>query len=519
MTQNSDSSETGAATASLPTGEGSDRASTGIEGLDEVLGGGFARGRLHLVQGTPGTGKTTLALQFLLAGAARGESGLLISLSETEDELRATASSHGWSLESIHIHDVSALEQLASLDFQQSVFQPAEVELTETTRKLLALVEEIKPARVVFDPITELRLLAGDPMRYRRQIFALKQAFVPHGSTVLLIEDRVDPEQSAASLVHGIIELEQGPRLFGPDRRRLRVQKVRGDPFREGFHDVSIDVGGLRVYPALIAAEHRGRFVAQQVSSGLPALDSLLGGGLDEGTSTLLIGPSGVGKSSIAVQYACAAARRGDFALFLMFDERLETLFARAAGLGIDLKDQVDAGRIEVRPIAAAELSLGQFVHLIRTAVEQRNARLVVIDSLSGYLAAMPGEASLMLQLHELLAYLGQRAVTTLLVYGQRGLFTIVPAITDLDVSYLTDNVLLFRYYEHNGEVRQALSVFKRRGGPHERTIRDLHLGPTGIAVGAPLREFRGVLTGQPVYTGSETQLGSHDRVRDRRRQ
>jgi circadian clock protein KaiC len=308
-------------------------------------------------------------------------------------------------------------------------------------------------------------------------------------------------------LVHSIIELEQGALGFGRDQRRLRVQKVRGSPFREGFHDLSIATGGLHVYPALVAAEHRGRFIAQQVSSGLPALDSLLGGGPDEGTSTLLMGPSGIGKSSVAVQYACAAARRGDVALFLMFDERLETLFARAAGLGMDFKEQVDAGRIEVRPIASAELSLGQFVHVIRTAVEQRHARLIVIDSLSGYLAAMPGEGSLMLQLHELLAYLGQKAVTTLLVYGQKGLFTIAPSTGDLDISYLTDNVLLFRYYEHNGEVRQAISVFKRRGGPHERTIRDLRLGSSGIEVGPQLREFRGVLTGQPIYAGSEERL------------
>jgi circadian clock protein KaiC len=510
--------QAGAVTAARSAGAVSDRASTGIEGLDDVLGGGFAHGRLHLVQGAPGAGKTTLALQFLLAGSARNESGLLISLSETEEELRATASSHGWSLDAIHTQDVSALE-LASLDFQQSVFQPAEIELTETTRKLLALVEEIKPARVVFDPITELRLLAGDPMRYRRQILALKQAFTSYGSAVLLIEDRIDPEQSAASLVHTVIELEQGPLGFARDQRRLRVQKVRGSPFREGFHDLSIDAGGLRVYPALVAAEHRRPFIVHQVPSGLPALDSLLGGGVDEGTSTLLMGPSGIGKSSVAAQYACAAARRGDFASFLMFDERLETLFARAAGLGMDFKDQVDAGQIEVRPLASAELSLGQFVHVIRTAIEQRHARLIVIDSLSGYLAAMPGEGSLMLQLHELLAYLGQKAVTTLLVYGQKGLFTIAPSTGDLDISYLTDNVLLFRYYEHNGEVRQALSVFKRRGGPHERTIRDLHLGSSGIEVGPQLHEFRGVLTGQPVHTGNDVKPGSHDSVRRPRRQ
>jgi circadian clock protein KaiC len=508
MAQKSVPGGTRAAPATGPAGAASDRASTGTEGLDDVLGGGFARGRLHLVQGAPGAGKTTLALQFLLAGSARNESGLLISLSETEEELRATGSSHGWSLDAIHIHDVSALEQLASLDFQQSVFQPAEVELTETTRKLLALVEEIKPARVVFDPITGLRLLAGDPMRYRRQIFALKQAFTIYGSAVLLIEDLVAPEQSAASLVHSIIELEQGALGFGRDKRRLRVQKVRGSAFREGFHDLAIGTGGLRVYPALVAPEHRGRFIAHQVSSGLPALDGLLSGGLDEGTSTLLMGPSGIGKSSIAVQYACAAARRGDFGLILMFDERPETLFARTAGLGMDFKEHVDAGRIEVRPIASAELSLGQFVQVIRTAVEQRQARLIVIDSLSGYLAAMPGEASLMLQLHELLAYLGQKAVTTLLVYGQKGLFTVVPASSDLDISYLTDNVLLLRYYEHDGEVRQAISVFKRRGGPHERTIRDLQLGSTGIQVGPQLREFRGVLTGQPIYTGSQAHRG-----------
>jgi circadian clock protein KaiC len=509
MADKSGPDKTGVATAALPTGDDNDRCSTGIEGLDDVLGGGFARGRLHLVQGSPGAGKTTVALQFLLAGAARNESGLLISLSETEHELRATACSHGWSLDSIHIHDVSALEQLASLDFQQSVFQPAEVELAETTRKLLAMVEEIKPTRVVFDPITELRLMAGDPIRYRRQIFALKQAFISYGSTVLLIEDWVHVAQSAASLVHSVINLEQAALGFGPDRRRLRVQKVRGSPFREGFHDLSIDSGGVRVYPTLVAAEHRGRFIARQVSSDIPALDNLLGGGLDEGTSTLLMGPSGVGKSSVAVQYACAAARRGDLALFLMFDERLETLFARAAGLGMDFKDQVDAGRIELRPIASAELSLGQFVHVIRTAVEQRNARVIVIDSLSGYVAAMPGESSLMRQLHELVAYLGQKAVTTLLIYGQKGLFPVAPSIGDLDISYLTDNVLLLRYYEHNGEVRQSISVFKRRGGPHERTIRDLRLGSSGIEVGRQLHDFREVLSGQPTYTDREARLGS----------
>jgi circadian clock protein KaiC len=369
------------------------------------------------------------------------------------------------------------------------------------------VVERIKPARVVFDPITELRLLAGDPMRYRRQILALKQAFAAHGSTVLLIEDRVDPQQSAASLVHSILELDQFAAEFGPDRRRLRVQKVRGTAFREGQHDLSIESGGLVVYPALAAAEHRQGFVAKQLSSGIAALDQLLGGGPDEGTSTLLIGPSGIGKSTIAMQYACAAAGQGERVAFLMFDERLPTLFARAGGLGMDFKARVDAGLIEMREIAAAELGLGQFVHKIRMAVQERGVRLVVIDSLSGYISAMPGEIMPMLQLHELLTYLGQRAVSTLLVYGQKGLFSVVPQARDLDISYLTDNVLLFRYYEHGGEVRQAISVFKRRGGAHERTIRDLRFGPKGLEVGPPLREFRGVLSGQPVFVGDPGRL------------
>jgi circadian clock protein KaiC len=488
-------------------GAAAGQASTGIQGLDDVLGGGFARGRLHLLQGAPGAGKTTLAVQFLLSGAARGESCLLISLSETAEEIDATARSHGWSLDRIHVHDVSTLEQLASLDLQQSVFRPAEVELTEATRQLLAVVDEVKPDRVVFDPITELRLLAGDPMRYRRQILALKQSFAVHRSTVLLIEDRVDPQQSAASLVHSMIELEQAPLEFGQDRRRLRVLKVRGSAFREGWHDMAIVAGGLVVYPTLVASEHRRSCVARLVLSGLSALDQLLGGGLDEGSATLLIGPSGIGKSSLAMQYSCAAAARGENVAFFMFDERSETLFARARGLGLDLREQIDAGRVSLREITAAEFSLGQFVHLVRIAVEQQRAKLLVIDSLSGYLAAMPGHSLPMLQMHQLLAYTGEHAVTTLMVYGQKGLFTVLPSASDLDVSYLADTVLLLRYYEHAGEVRQALSAFKRRGGAHERTIRELRFGPRGLSIGEPLREFSGVLTGQPTFVGSAQRL------------
>jgi circadian clock protein KaiC len=483
------------------------RASAGIAGLDDILGGGFTRGRLHLLQGAPGAGKTTLALQFLLAGARAGESALLVSLSETAEEIAATAHAHGWSLDRVHVHDVSTLDQLANLDFQQSVFRPAEVELSEATGQLLALIEEVKPDRVVFDPITELRLLAGDPIRYRRQILALKQAFATYGSTVLLIEDRVDPEQSAASLVHSIIELEQSAYEYGQDRRRLRVLKVRGSAFREGFHDMAIEAGGLAVYPALLAAEHRQSFIARQVSSGLPALDSLLGGGLDEGTATLLIGPSGIGKSSLAMHYSCAAAARGEKVAYFVFDERAPTMLARAQGLGMKLQEQIDAGRVSLREVTAAEYSLGQFVHLVRAAVEQQEVKLLVIDSLSGYMSAMPGEALPMLQMHQLLAYTGQKGVTTLVIYGQKGLFTTVPSASDLDVSYLTDIVLLLRYYEHAGEVRQALSVFKRRGGAHERTIRELRFGPHGIAIGEPLRDFRGVLSGQPTFVGDARRI------------
>jgi circadian clock protein KaiC len=473
---------------------------TGISGLDDVLGGGFAANRLYLLEGAPGAGKTTVALQFLRDGAARGEPVLYVTLSESLKELKGVARSHGWDLSGIHVRELLPSEQALDPDEQYTVFHPSEVELGETTLKVLADVDQIKPTRVVFDSLSELRLLAGTSLRYRRQILALKQFFAGRQCTVLLLDDMTAMEHDlqVQSIAHAVVRLEQIHSAYGSTRRRLIVTKYRGQSFRDGFHDYRIVRGGLRVFPRLVAAEHAPPFHQTKMPSGLSALDDLLGGGLERGTSTLLAGAPGTGKSSLAVQFALAAARRGESAVMFIFDESVATLSTRCKGMGMDISPHLDSGRITVRQVDPAELSPGEFVHEIRQAVIGLKATVIVIDSLNGYLNAMPDERFLVVQLHELLTYLGQAGVATLLVGAHHGLIG-TQMQAPVDVSYLADAVVLLRYFELDGEVRQAISVVKKRGGAHERTIRAFHLGENGIGIGEPLRNYRGILTGVPV--------------------
>ena len=476
------------------------RAATGIAGLDDVLGGGLPPNRLYLVQGYPGTGKTTLALQFLRAGRAQGESVLYLTLAESAEELRATAVSHGWDPDEVDIHEHLPATQ-ATAETLHTLFHSDEVDLTETVTALLEIVERVQPKRLILDSLSELQLLAGSPLRYRREVLALKDYFAHRDCTVLLLDDRTtgDGDTQLQSLCHGVLLLEGQTPDYGAERRRMRVTKLRGLRFRGGWHDYAIETGGLQVYPRLIAAEYEEGEEAGQIESGLPALDTMFGGGLDRGTTTLLMGPSGVGKSSVATRFAVAAAGRGERAVMYVFDERPATLFTRAKGLGMDMGGHVAAGRIVVQPVDAAEMTPGEFAHAVRKGVEEEGIRLVVIDSMAGYLHAMPGAHALTLHLHELLTYLGQKGVTTLMIVTQHGMMG--QSISgDIDVSYLADNVLLFRYYEFGGAIRKAVSVFKRRGGPHENAIRELTLGgPEGIGVGRPLTALHGVLTGIPI--------------------
>ena len=500
MTDNS-----GAAPSASPTA----RIQTGITGLDEILGGGLTADRLYLLEGTPGTGKTTLSLQFLLAGVDRGERGLYVTLSETADELRAAAATHGWSLDGIELYEL-VNELGLDPDSEQSVLHPSEVELGETVREVIARVEDLDPGRVVFDSLSELRLLAQSPLRYRRQILALKQFFARRNCTVLMLDDRTSEvgDQQLHSIAHGVVALEQSPREFGSERRRLRIVKMRGIKFRGGYHDFVLDTGGLSVFPRLVAAEHHASFDPTAASTGSAELDLLLGGGLVPGTSTLLIGPSGVGKTTTGIRCMLAALERGKTATYFLFDEGLGTLLTRAAALDMDLRPHIETGRLTILQIDPAELSPGEFAAKVRAAVEQQGATFVAIDSLNAYLHAMPGEEYLILQMHELLNYLNQKGVTTLLILGQHGIVGEVR--TDVDLSYLSDAVLLFRFFEAKGEVRTALSVVKSRVNAHERTIRELKLSAQGLQVGEALTDFQGVLTGLPTYEGRVGMLSSH---------
>lgn len=483
------------------------RISTGSPGLDDVLGGGFDPDRMYLYEGRPGSGKTTLALQFLLDGARRGERSLYITLSETERELHLVAQRHGWRLEGITIFELVPPETTLDPSQELTVLHPAEMELSETSRLIFDKVEGLNPSRIVIDSLSELRLLAQSPLRYRRQILALKHFFSGRRSTVVLLDDLTAHQNDLQlhSIAHGVVLLEQLALDYGAERRRMRVVKMRGIPFKGGYHDFTIERGGLEIYPRLVAAEHHAEFDGDFVASGNAELDQLLGGGLERGTNALLIGAAGVGKSSIALTYAIAAAERGEHSVIFAFDEGKGTMNARARTLGLALDAAVAADIIRIEQIDPAELSPGEFAHLVRNAVEADGARIVIIDSLNGYLNSMPDERFLVLQMHELLSYLSQLGVLTILVLAQHGL--VGPMETPLDISYLSDAVLMLRYFEFDGTVRRALSVVKKRSGNHEHTIREFQLTSRGVRLGPPLKGFSGIFSGTPVYTGDSTPL------------
>src|ERR1700746_2720419 len=484
-----------------------ERASTGSVGLDDILGGGFDPDRVYLIEGRPGTGKTTLALQFLLEGVRRGERCLYITWSESEGELRGVVARHGWTLEGTDFLELGPPEASLDPDQELTLFHPAEMELSEATKHILDRVLEVNPSRVVFDSLSEMRLLAQSSLRYRRQILALKNFFARRQCTVVLLDDLSSHEGDLQlhSIAHGVIALEQLALDYGAERRRLRVVKMRGMKFRGGYHDFTIETGGLAIYPRLVAAEHHKAFLGELTSTGSSELDALLGGGIERGTSLLLIGGAGVGKSSIALTYAMAAAARGEEVVIFAFDEGLGTVFARAAGLGMPLQAHVDSGRVQVRQIDPAEMSPGEFAHKVRESVEREGVQVIVIDSLNGYMNAMPEERFLVLQMHELLSTLNQIGVITILVLAQHGLMG--PMQTPLDISYLSDAVLMLRYFEAEGRVRRAISVVKKRSGAHEEAIRELRLTAEGVKVGPPLTEFQGILSGVPNYRGAASPL------------
>ena len=483
----------------------------GIEGLDNVLLGGLPPNRVHLCEGDPGAGKTTMALQFLLEGRDRGERCLYVTLSETAEELHAVAASHGWNLDGIRVTELAIAEASLSADAENTMFYPSEVELAQTTEVVLREVVEQQPTRVVFDSLSEMRALAQNTLRYRRQILALKQFFVGRKCTVLLLDDRTAEHEhiQVQSIVHGVISLELRTPAYGVMQRRLQILKMRGKSYRAGFHDFVIVRGGLRVFPRLVASEHQFPFEPGVISSEITQLDALMGGGIDRGTSALMVGPAGAGKSSIATQYAVSMARRGDHVAMFLFDESPRILRLRARGLGMPIDDEIESGAIHIRQVDPGELSVGELVQLVRNEVEQHQAKLVIVDSLNGYLNAIPDERFLTLQLHELLTYLGQRGVTSILVMAQAGLIGNMHA--PVDASYLADTIILLRYFEAAGEVRQAMSVVKRRGGKHERTIREYRFGSDGIRIGHPLSQFHGVLTGVPSFLGGEGRLLDRD--------
>ena len=494
----------------LPDGDELPRISTGNAGLDDILGGGIDPERMYLFEGQPGSGKTTLALEFLLEGVRAGEPTLYITLSETERELRLVAKRHGWSLNGITIFELIPPETTLDPSQELTVLNPADMELSETTQMIFDRVEALAPARIVLDSLSELRLLAQSPLRYRRQILALKHFFSGRKSTVVLLDDLSSQQNDLQlhSIAHGVVLLEQLAIDYGAQRRRLRVVKMRGIDFKGGFHDFTMH-GGLNVYPRLVAAEHHKDFDTDLVLSGNPELDSLLGGGLERGTNALLIGSAGVGKSSMALTYAIAAASRNERSVIFAFDEGRGTMSARAKTLGLPFQEGLDKGLIDFQQIDPAEMAPGEFADAVRRSVERADARIVIIDSLNGYLNAMPDERFLILQMHELLSYLSHRGVLTILVLAQHGL--VGPMDTPLDISYLADGVLMLRYFEFDGSVRRALSVVKKRSGNHEHSIRELKLSHQGITVGPPLKGFSGIFGGTPVYKGEEAPLMSRD--------
>ena len=477
--------------------------STGVPGLDTILGGGLTSDRLFLIEGEPGTGKTTLALQFLQEGVRNGESVIYITLAETRVELKAVALSHGWAMDGIHVEDIIPNENILHPDQQFTIFHPSEVEMGLTTQRILDAIEKYKPSRVVLDSLSELQLLAESPLRYRRQVLALKQYLAGKGCTTLFLDDRtaLSGDLQVRSVAHGVITLELINQDYGSERRRVRIVKYRGIAFRGGSHDYKIVTGGLTVYPRLIAASTRVNAVRAQLSSGLPPLDALTGGGLEEGTSTLISGPPGTGKSSLCAQYVYAATQRGEKAAMFLFEEAANNLLLRSTGLGIDLQGALVSGQLKIQQIDPAEMAPGEFMQAVTDAAAE-GAKVIVIDSLNGYLKAMPDERFLSTHMHELLTYLGQRGVVTLLVGVQPGVIGMSMS-TSVDASYIADGVIMLRYFEARGKVRQAISVFKKRAGPHERTIRLFSMSSKGIEVGDVLTNFHGILTGVPTFDDS----------------
>lgn len=479
-----------------------DQARTGIEGLDDILAGGLARRRVFLLEGSPGTGKTTAALSFLRDGTAAGEKTLYITLSETEEELREVARGHGWPLDGVDIYELAPPESLLDELQQQSLLYSSDLELGETTRMIFDAVERVQPTRVVIDSLSEIRLLAQSSLRYRRQILALKHYFAKRQATVLMLDDLTTDtlDKTVHSVAHGVIRLEELSPEYGAERRRVRVVKYRGRNFRGGFHDFAIKTGGLEVYPRLVSSEHRTDFDRQPLSSGIAGLDDLLGGGVERGTSCLVLGPAGTGKSVLILYFVTAAIARGEKAALFIFDEELGLLLERTKALGFDLDSLCARGDLVINQVDAAELSPGEFIHKVRQCVETEGMKTVVIDSLNGYQLAMPAEHSLLLHMHELLQFLNRQGATTFLTVAQHGLVGDMSA--PVDITYLADTVLLLRYFEALGEVRRAVSVIKKRIGRHEKTIREYKIGDEGLAVGPPLTNFHGVLRGVPTLVG-----------------
>jgi circadian clock protein KaiC len=487
------------------------RSKTGISGFDDIVCGGLIPSRLYLVDGDPGAGKTTFALQFLLEGVRSGERCLYVTLSETKEELSSGAESHGWTLKGIEVVELVADADELDGESDLTMLNPSEVELTETTRKVLQAVERFKPTRMVFDSLSELRLLAQSSLRYRRQILALKQFFVGRDCTVLILDDRTaeGPDLRLHSIAHGVISLESRAPPYGKVRRELKILKFRGSDFLSGFHDFVIRSGGITLFPRLVASDHASRFERSVIASGVDSLDALLGGGIEAGTSTLLIGPPGCGKSTIAFQYGAAAASRGDHAVAFIFDEIKSALLARSQGLGTHFVEGSGPGELLIRQIDPAEISPGEFAHVVRESVERNQARVVIIDSLNGYLNSMAHSSYLTSQLHELLSYLNHRGVATLLVVAQSGMMG-SNMMSPIDASYLADSVVVLRYFEHGGKVKKAISVLKKRTGPHEESIREMWFDDRGVHLSEPLLGLRGVLAGVPVEVGGSREAMPH---------
>ena len=481
---------------------------TGVSGLDDILAGGLARGRLFLLEGSPGTGKTTIATQFLMAGAEAGERVLYITLSETDEELRSGAASHGWTFPpNFEVFELVPPESLLDEEQQQSLLYSSDLELGETTRRIFEAFERIKPSRIVLDSLSEIRLLAQSSLRYRRQILALKHYFSHNDATVLMLDDLTADvmDKTVHSVAHAVIRLEELSPNYGAERRRIRVLKYRGRRYRGGYHDFVIDTGGVRIFPRLVSAEHRSDFTRETVPILGAELNTLVGGGFERGASTLVLGPAGTGKSLLVLSFVKSVVQRGEKAAMFVFDEELGLLFERAKGLGIDLRAMVDAGNLVIEQIDAAELTPGEFSERARVCVEKHGSRTVVIDSLNGYQAAMPEEQALILHMHELLQYLNRQGVMTFLTVAQHGL--VGDMKSPVDVTYLADTVILLRYFEALGRVRRAISVVKKRTGFHEDTIREFMIGSNGITLGEPLTGFQGVLRGVPTLIGNDEGL------------